>query len=419
MLRVYRQTAFGLALALGVTAAAAQPPAGRDRMPVLPLTQLAERVISADLDSRSITLTFAEPVPVRELLLRLVGGTSLSVVPDADVTGTFAGELKNVSVRQALDLVLPSLGLDYALDGTFIRVFPRATETRIFQIDYLAAERSLGADLGVTAPAGGIRASTTTGGADLFDEIAAGVRTLVSDRGAFNLDRKAGLIQVTDAADRLERVGAYLEAVHGRVHQQVAIDARVLEVELDDPEAAALDWSRLAPGSNGDAAVPRLLPLGAGSVERFLEELDAQGTVSVIARPRLLAMHNEPALVRSALMPAGGGEAGAPSSDVTLAVTPQIGDGGSIMLSLIPMVVVPAGPGEGGGAPVKREADLLIRLGDGETVAVAGFTHGREVRERRQSGIGGGWFGRSTIVMRKRVELVILLTPTIVAAGRR
>ena len=38
----------------------------------------------------------------------------------------------------------------------------------------------------------------------------------------------------------------------------------------------------------------------------------------------------------------------------------------------------------------------------------------REARERRV-GPTGGWFGRSTTVTRKRVELVILLTPRIVS----
>jgi type II secretory pathway component GspD/PulD (secretin) len=52
---------------------------------------------------------------------------------------------------------------------------------------------------------------------------------------------------------------------------------------------------------------------------------------------------------------------------------------------------------------------------DGETVVVAGLARERESRERRNVGFGGGWFGRSTIVTRKHVELVVLLTPKILA----
>jgi type II secretory pathway component HofQ len=121
-----------------VVALALQTP---QRLPPLPLTQLDERVLAGDLDNRAFTLTFAQPVPVRDLLLLLVRGTSLSIVPDPSVNGTFIGELKNVTVRQALGLILRPLGFDYALDGGVVRVFRREAETRIFDLNYIATER--------------------------------------------------------------------------------------------------------------------------------------------------------------------------------------------------------------------------------------------------------------------------------------
>ena len=51
---------------------------------------------------RTFSLTIAQPGPIHDLLLLLVRGTSLSVVPDPGIGGTFIGELKNVTVRQAL-----------------------------------------------------------------------------------------------------------------------------------------------------------------------------------------------------------------------------------------------------------------------------------------------------------------------------
>ena len=58
---------------------------------------------------------------------------------------------------------------------------------------------------------------------------------------------------------------------------------------------------------------------------------------------------------------------------------------------------------------------MLARVADGETLVVSGFTRDREARERQAAGVTGGWFGRSTVVTHKRVELVILLTAKIVA----
>ena len=60
-------------------------------MPTLPLTQLDDRALAADLDNRAFTLTFAQPVPIKDLLLLLVRGTSLSVIPDPAIGGSFIG----------------------------------------------------------------------------------------------------------------------------------------------------------------------------------------------------------------------------------------------------------------------------------------------------------------------------------------
>jgi type II secretory pathway component GspD/PulD (secretin) len=366
-------------------------------MPTLPLTQLDERALAADLDNRTFTLTFAQPVPVRELLLLLVRGTSLSIVPDPSISGTFIGELKNVTVRQALALILPPLGLQYSVDGTFVRVFARVPETRIFDVNYAATERTgtatVGGD-GAARSAAQVSSSTKT---DVFADLANGMRTLLSAHATFNVDRKAGLLQVTDFPEQLDRVSVYLDAVHDRVLRQVQIDARVIEVELNDEKAIGVDWNAIVADQVGEilpgqrpAVRPSLTGLRVTDLAKLLASLAAQGTVSVLSSPRLLTLNNEPGIVRT--------------DALTLSVTPQITPE-AVTLSVSPILK----------APSIAEADMIARMVDGETLAISGFTRDRETRERKSVGITGGWFGRATVVTRKRIELIILLTPRIVS----
>jgi type II secretory pathway component GspD/PulD (secretin) len=126
-------------------------------------------------------------------------------------------------------------------------------------------------------------------------------------------------------------------------------------------------------------------------LQKLLDLLGEQGKVAVLASPRMLTLNNEPAIVRTDV--------------ATFSVTPQIGGDSAVTLSLSPIVKA--------AAPI--EADMLARVADGETLVVSGFTSDREVRERKNMGAKGGWFGRSTVVTRRRVEVVILLTPRIVA----
>ena len=368
------------------------------QMPVLPLTQLDERVLAGDLDNRTFTLTFAQPVPIKDLLLLLVRGTNLSIIPDPAIGGTFIGELKNVTVRQALGLILRPLGLDSALDGSVVRVFRREPETRIFDLNYIAAER---AGASTVAAEGGPRTGTSVTNsvrANVFEDLANGVRTLVTERAAFNVDRKAGLLQVTDFPERLDRVAIYLDAVQDRVHRQVQIDARVIEVEPTDAKASGIDWASVAAKMSGAAVAD--LPvatrqtmngLRVTDVTKLLGLLDEQGTVTVVASPRLMTLNNEPSIVRAEAM--------------SFSVTPQISGDSILTLSLTPIVRSPA----------MFETDMLARVIDGETLVISGFTRDREVRERKAVGVTGGWFGRGTVVTHKRVELVILLTAKIIA----
>jgi type II secretory pathway component GspD/PulD (secretin) len=383
-----------LALAAALPASAQTP-----RMPTLPLTQLEERGPAADLDNRTFTLTFAQPVPIRDLLLLLVRGTNLSLIPDPAIAGAFIGELKNVTVRRALDSILPPLGLDYRVDAGFIRVFARERDTRIYDINYIAAERSATSTLGGGAVDPGAISSasvSTVTTADLFDDLTKGVQTLLSERATFNVDRKAGLLQVTDFPERLERIADYLDAVEGRVQRQVEFDARIVEIELNDSKAPGVDWRVIAAGMTAASSIPAAAPgrrtltgLRVTDLNRFMGLLGEQGTVNAIQSNRLVTLNNEPAIVRS--------------ETLTLSVTPQIASDGVVMLSLTPMLK----------APAIAESDTLARVADGETLVISGFTRNREVRERTNLGLRGRWFGRGTVVTQKRVEILILLTPRI------
>ncbi|HEX4348324.1 MAG TPA: hypothetical protein VHZ73_12180 [Vicinamibacterales bacterium] len=397
----------------------AQAPARTGQLPTLPLTELDERALAADLDNRPFTLTFAQPVPIDELLLLLVRGTTLSMVPDPSIAGSFIGELKNITVRQALGLILPPLDLDYTVDGSFIHVFHREPDTRLFDINYLAADRSSSAVVGGGADAATTARLATTAGADVFGEIAKGVQTLLSEHATFSVDRKSGIVQVTDFPERLDRVQTYLDAVSDRVHRQVEIDARILEVELNDASATSIDFAALARGTGvtgGPGAARQMISgLAPGDVARFMTALAGVGKVSVLGDPHILALNNEPAIVRATLH----GGTLADEQGVTLAVTPQIAAEGAITLSLSPIVSQQVAEPSGKTPAVTsvRATDTVARLANGGTIVLGGFSRTRETRERQDAGIKGGWFGKKTVVTKKTVELVILLTPRIVNSG--
>ena len=400
------------------SAARAARPTGQQRQPLppLPVVQLDE-TSRQDLDARTRSFLFTEELPIKDLLMRLVRDTDLSVVPDPDVEGTFVGELKNVTLRQALDLVLRPRDLDYSVQGSFIRVFKRRMETRIFAVDYVptrrVARRELtanatgpGGDLALVPPEGSAASRAAAGppvdgswtqiaaseDGDLFQELAVGVQMLLSEEGKFNLDRKAALLQVTDLPDRLEKVGFYLDAVQTRVQRQVQIQALVIEVGLRDEFASGIDWPALLRdmGASTEAEAAPIgglsLDLRVGNVDDLLRALSNQGTVTVVSNPRVVAMNSEPVVMRvgtrdiffvtTSRMDAAGRVVQttltprAVTEGLVLTVTPQISAGGIINMSINPSVTARTGEATsrlGDTVPVVsvRETDTMVRVRQG------------------------------------------------------
>src|SRR5262245_57767907 len=142
----------------------------------LAVTRLDER--TGDLDgARTVSLTLSQPQPLADLLLLLVRGTSFSIVVDQSVTGTFTGDLKDLTMREALEAVLFPRELDYDVQGNLIRVFARRPLTRLFPIDYLNVRRTSERTVASSPSVGGKASSTSLSSSvhsDRFDELTKG-----------------------------------------------------------------------------------------------------------------------------------------------------------------------------------------------------------------------------------------------------
>ncbi len=485
-------SAQGRAMAQGMFPTTASPGPQNPGLPPLAVSQIDDGRRS-DAMSQTLSLSFSEPIAIRDLLLLLVRDTNLSVVPDPDIQGTFAGELKNVTLRQALDLILEPHGLSATISDNVVRVRREQAETRLFNINYVATRRSgtrgtglvggmagaagqgaygAGAATAYTAGLGGAglgggsyagsggiggsQASVSgTDAGDVFEELQAGVQTLLSETGKMNLDRKAGLLQVTDFPGRLDKIAVYVEAYENRALRQVRIVAKILEVELSEGYSAGIDWSLVLNRAGTSATLTQQLAPTSGSsaftlglnIKDFTGLLDAfasQGRVNVMASPWVTAMNNEPAVMRvgtqdvffvtTSQVDATSGQVlqtvvtpQTITEGVVLSVTPQIAADGIINMSIMPSITERTGTATsrlGDQVPIVsvRETDTLVRVHQGETIVIAGLMQDRTTVEKSKVPVlgdvplVGGLFRRDERAKRK-TDLVILLTPTVMTPG--
>ena len=392
------------------------------------------------------------------MLLSLFRDSDVNLMIDPSITATATFDVKNTTVEEAFEAVLRSADLAYEWDGSFLRVRP--LERQIFDVDVPNNTGvAIGQQAGANAAAGGGAGAGAGGGAgeaDPWSRIESDVTQLVSEPGLVLVNEMAGTVTVEASPSSVERVRNYLERNVRRITNQVSLEARVLEVSLDDEFRLGVNWS-LLPGFfktdelgtlDSGAIVSQAAASGggsfnfgfldAGNFEVFVDALERQGQVRVLSSPRVATMNNVPANIRVVrqipiidreIIDSFGGvrtqfdirftEAG-----VNLAVVPQIGTDGTVTCQITPRITEQVGtittPDGLQVEPILaiRETTSSVRVPDGETIVVGGLRSTSKTETLQGVPVLSsipllGALFRSTVQTRVEIELLVLLVPRV------
>lgn len=267
----------------------------------------------------------------------------------------------------------------------------------------------------------------------------------------------SGTITVTSLPNRLDQIEHFIKTFEASVQRQVLIEAKIVEVNLDRSFEFGIDWNivasngrtKLSPGAGrGGSNIEFRLNGGSTEISAVLTALTSQGNVKVLSSPRVSALNNQRAVfdvttgeivfnqTRTPVIGPNGtttfSTTVTPSQinvGIVLDVLPQIGADNTVTMNIRPVVTSVArtasfsnSDGTLSQVPVidTRESDTMARLRAGETIIIGGLMQNR--REKVQSGVPvlrsipllGRLFTR-TVEIERKSELVIFLTPTIIA----
>jgi MSHA biogenesis protein MshL len=219
--------------------------------------------------------------PAQQVFLQIVTGTRYSMLVAPEVSGVVALNLKNVTVREALDALRDLYGYEYTMQGTRIHIQPNALQTRIFQVNYLAGKRSGTSDTRVisgsissastsgssasptgssTPPAsngsgGGSNGSTqvaaqsshisTGSDNDFWGELRETLTAIIGTEGNRKIivNPLSGVVAVRGFPQDIRNTENYLRMTQLIVERQVMIEAKIIEVQLSDSSTSGVNWA--------------------------------------------------------------------------------------------------------------------------------------------------------------------------------
>jgi MSHA biogenesis protein MshL len=462
-------------------------------------------------------------VDARDFFMSIVADSKENMVVHPDVSGRITLELKNVTVPQVLNTVQKAYGYDYAKTDIGYIIYPATLQTKIFKIDRLDLLREGSSNTRVSSgqvnngqkninpiypalgyqsggnqqggsPSQGNYGNTTTTGSwintssktDFWEELQASLAAIVNvTHSAENanemsnpktgskvvINKQTGIVVIRAQPGQMRDAEKLIATTQGQIGRQVAIEAKILEVTLNDNHKDGINWSNVlinaqkaaiasvnpissvAPITNlttGITSTTEGFTLGikSGDFYTFIQLLEGQGKTNILSSPRISTLNNQKAVIKvgqdeyfitdvssnttaSTTTTIAQNVTWTPFfSGIALDVTPQIADNNHITMHIHPSVTRVSDQvkdvtinGQNNQYPmalnVVRESDSVVNAESGQIIVIGGLMQVNI--DENQQGVSmltripylGNAFRQNTGTGIKS-ELVILLKPTII-----
>lgn len=215
--------------------------------------------------------------PAAQVFMAIASGTRYSMLLNPGVGGNITVNLKDVTVREALDSLRELYGYDYRFEGTRIFVQAAGLQTKIYRVNYLLGQRRGTSDLrvqsgsladsaipssppspvspaaptpGGTGNAGGTSRSmdstrvTTSIVNDFWGDLRIALTAIVGagEGRSVVVSPQSGVVLVRAFPTELRAVEQYLLETRLVVERQVMLEAKVIEVTLAEGFQSGINW---------------------------------------------------------------------------------------------------------------------------------------------------------------------------------
>lgn len=390
--------------------------------------------------TQNVTLV-VDDVPVTQVLQALAEQERKNLVVSPDVSGVVSLHLTDVPWKQALQTVVKSAGLVLRQEGAILHVHSES-----WQSEEAARQEAEVARRQANLPLENRHIALHYADAT---ELAKAGDKLLSARGSLTVDKRTNRLLVRDNSPTLALVEQWVAQMDLPI-EQVELAAHIVTINEKSLRELGVKWTLAEAEKAGavgqvttiasDLSVANATTRVGFNIGRIngrlldleLSALEQQQQLDIIASPRLLASHLQPASIKQGSeipYQVSSGESGATSVEfkeavLGMEVTPTVLPKGRIRLKLrisqnMPGQVLQQADGEVL-AIDKQEIETQVEVKSGETLALGGIFSNKNKTGKDSIPLLGDipWFGqlfRHDGKENERRELVVFITPRLVS----
>lgn len=440
-----------------------------------------EITIPAEWKEKNITIR-AHEQPLKQVLLAIFYGVpeSFSFEEGADkqlVNASYSGPLIGALNRLAEQ---NDISFSVKSDGGIPHLKWSSLETKVFPIAFVPGETKFsvsgsggfrtedqsnsGSSGGSDSGSSGSDSASLTGSVNIWQDLSDTVKGMLTPKlGIFSVSEALSSITVRDKPHVVKRVEEFIKTYNSMLSKRVALKIQILEVNLSESHSSGIDWKAVytkegetdptfsfntseSTALSGDAKNSGSFSANVLSgifknSSAILKALSEQGVVSVMEKPTIMTLNNQPYIMRFGEDQAyiketsvtSSGEQGSDKTvsftpgnirtGIQLAVIPHIQED-KIYLSLSldisakkPLQTVTSGEGKVETqiqlpTTTARTFNQRVMAHSGNVIVLSGFIKSSDDNTQRMP--FGMKFLRGNQVNRGRTEMVVLIQPILV-----
>lgn len=312
--------------------------------------------------SKLVSIAVTDDVPLKDVLIELARLADVDIELDAGIDGGVSFRAKERPFNEVIERLADLAGLRYSMKNGVLRVERDLPFIRNYSVDFLNMVRSSESTVNVatdvlalTNSAGGGEGGGGGGGGglstgssssisassedDFWESLKTGITQILAYQGPertsassaqggavptnpvgasgavggnddkFVLNRQAGVLSVSATQQQHEVIEDFLNRLRNNVSAQVLIEAKIVEVSLDDAYRSGISWDALKGNSSLDVSYPNTFDanevttfrLGDGNfginLDAALQLVEKFGTTRTLSSPRLHAINNQQAVL--------------------------------------------------------------------------------------------------------------------------
>ncbi len=264
--------------------------AERDKSVIPPMSKLLVAPPPPPMGSgKLISFSVTEDVSLKDVLIELGRVADLDIEVDPNITGGIILKVKDKPLKTVVERICALGNLRYSFQDGIIKFEQDKPYSKNYTVDFLID-------------------------GELWTAINTSITSILTNLGdgteKININKPAGVITVYANSVVQKSISEYIEDVRRNASAQVLLEAKIIEVTLEEDYSTGIDWAWTEDNTtdpddsvdiddtSGLAITTISKNLLGGSLTVAISALETFGTTRTLSSPRILSMNNQAATLK-------------------------------------------------------------------------------------------------------------------------